>query len=442
MQAAKPHGSGPVTASTKTGSPAPSAGGDGSNTGPGLPDAESHGTTPGTPTHYDLSTLDDALRRFSSETAEPSAAPLGRLDESRALRLAVSAPSQVPTRTMALSSDTRQQLGEDLPDGMAARKLTLIWIGSAAVVAVVLLLLSLQSSRSTGSPAQSVTTMGTASFETKPSGVEVAIDGTPRGTTPLKLSLPIGQHVVELGRGADKRTLNVAVTANAVASHYMELAGAGAGGAAEVGRLEVLSEPTGAQVSVDGIARGATPLTLASIPVGQHSISVSQGGSTVNRTVQVTAGSTASIVTALGGTAAAAGGWVAIRAPFEMKIFKDGSLLGTTLSDRTMVPAGAHAFDLVSDAMQFKTRVSVNVSPGRTETVTVKVPSGSLSINALPWAEVWIDGRSVGTTPLGNLSVPIGPHEVVWRHPQLGERKNEVVVTTDAPVRIGVDFAQ
>jgi PEGA domain len=70
----------------------------------------------------------------------------------------------------------------------------------------------------------------------------------------------------------------------------------------------------------------------------------------------------------------------------------------------------------------------------------VAAPNGSLSVNALPWAEVFIDGRSVGTTPLANLPVVIGSHEIVWRHPQLGERRRTIIVTAQEPVRVGQNF--
>jgi serine/threonine-protein kinase len=72
----------------------------------------------------------------------------------------------------------------------------------------------------------------------------------------------------------------------------------------------------------------------------------------------------------------------------------------------------------------------------------VTIPNGSLSISALPWAEVLVDRRPVGTTPLGNLSVPVGTHEIVWRHPQLGERTRTVTVPARTPVRVGVDFSR
>jgi hypothetical protein len=36
--------------------------------------------------------------------------------------------------------------------------------------------------------------------------------------------------------------------------------------------------------------------------------------------------------------------------------------------------------------------------------------------------------------------VPIGPHEIVFRHPELGELRNAVSVTTSAPASVSVDM--
>jgi len=58
----------------------------------------------------------------------------------------------------------------------------------------------------------------------------------------------------------------------------------------------------------------------------------------------------------------------------------------------------------------------------------------------LPWADVWIDGERVGETPIGNLSLPIGPHEIVFRHPDLGEQKYAATVSLKGPVRVSVDL--
>ena len=72
----------------------------------------------------------------------------------------------------------------------------------------------------------------------------------------------------------------------------------------------------------------------------------------------------------------------------------------------------------------------------------MELPQGVVNINASPWAEVLIDGRRVGETPIGNLPMSIGPHEVVFRHPQLGEKRQAVSVTLKAPVRLSIDMKQ
>jgi hypothetical protein len=67
-------------------------------------------------------------------------------------------------------------------------------------------------------------------------------------------------------------------------------------------------------------------------------------------------------------------------------------------------------------------------------------PRGTMAINAIPWAEVLVDGNRVGETPIGSITVPLGTHEVLFRHPELGERRMSVTVTAREPLKIGVDL--
>jgi eukaryotic-like serine/threonine-protein kinase len=73
-------------------------------------------------------------------------------------------------------------------------------------------------------------------------------------------------------------------------------------------------------------------------------------------------------------------------------------------------------------------------------TFSVPLPTGTVHVNAVPWAEVWIDGKRVGETPIGNLSIAIGPHELVFRHPELGEKTVLTVVKPGAPTMIATDL--
>jgi len=85
---------------------------------------------------------------------------------------------------------------------------------------------------------------------------------------------------------------------------------------------------------------------------------------------------------------------------------------------------------------------TVQVTAGQGGTVSLEGATGTLSVNAQPWGEVFIDGRRIGETPIGNLSLPIGSHEVIVRHPQLGERRRTVAVGVRTPARVGFDLRQ
>jgi serine/threonine-protein kinase len=70
--------------------------------------------------------------------------------------------------------------------------------------------------------------------------------------------------------------------------------------------------------------------------------------------------------------------------------------------------------------------------------------SRCLSVNALPFAEVYVDDRPAGYTPRACLRVPIGEHRVFFQMD--GQRSPERVVrvtsqnTPDAPMRLSFDF--
>ena len=82
----------------------------------------------------------------------------------------------------------------------------------------------------------------------------------------------------------------------------------------------------------------------------------------------------------------------------------------------------------------------MDVAAGQVHSVRPDWPKGTLAVNALPWAEVSIDGERVGETPIGSVSVPIGTHDIVFRHPDLGERRTTATVTTGAATRVSMDM--
>ena len=279
-------------------------------------------------------------------------------------------------------------------------------------------------------------------IETDPSGLDVTIDGVSRGRTPLSLTLPPRTYEAVVGNGDGKRIVKATLAAGATVVQRLEITPAPAPSAARAAILRVETEPSGRAIQVDGIARGVSPLTLHDVPPGEHEVIAVNGRQPVARRISVRGGETTSLLLSAPAVTegAVAAGWISVAAPIPLQIREAGQLLGSTESERVMVPAGAHTIDVVNDELGFSVRRTVNVAAGKLAAVRIDVPSGSLSLNAQPWAEVWVDGTRVGETPIGNLSRPIGRHEVVFRHPDLGERREIVTVTERQPARLGVDL--
>ncbi len=281
--------------------------------------------------------------------------------------------------------------------------------------------------------------MGTLVVQTNPGGATVEIDGQPRGVTPLTLNLPPGRHTLKLANEGNVRSMPITIEAGSQVSQLIELPRA----ASLLGELQVRTEPAGAQVTVDGHAYGKAPLTVEGLAPGTHSVVLENELGSMTQEVRIEAGTTASLVVPMGAPKnAPLSGWIAVAAPAQLQIFEDGRLLGTSQSDRIMVAVGRHDLTMVNESIGFSESTVVNVTPGRVSTIKPRWPSGAMSFNAIPWAEVWVDGRQVGETPLANISVPIGSHEVLFRHPELGEKHVRALVTATAPAKVSVDLRQ
>jgi hypothetical protein len=132
-------------------------------------------------------------------------------------------------------------------------------------------------------------------------------------------------------------------------------------------------------------------------------------------------------------------GGVRLSSPIELQVFEGGTLVGSTAGP-IAVSDGRHVFDLVNETLGFRSRTTVQVRAGQMVSVPVTLPNGRININAAPWAEVSINGTPAGQTPLANVAIPIGTHEIVFRHPQLGEQRHTVVVKADDVTRVSASF--
>jgi len=139
------------------------------------------------------------------------------------------------------------------------------------------------------------------------------------------------------------------------------------------------------------------------------------------------------------GAFAAQFGRVNIVAPIDLDVFRDNAVIGSTAAPVSL-PAGRHTLVLGNRSLGYRITQVVTVTNGQLTPLRITIPNVLISVNAQPWADVTVDGVARGQTPLANLSLPIGSHEFVFRHPELGERRQTVIVRADTPTRVTQDF--
>ena len=133
-------------------------------------------------------------------------------------------------------------------------------------------------------------------------------------------------------------------------------------------------------------------------------------------------------------------GGIRLFSPIEVEVFEGNRRLGSSATGIVSASAGRHELELLNSLLGYRTRQTVDVRAGQVVSLQVTPPNGRMSINAVPWAEVWIGGRSVGETPLGNVSVPLGEHEIIFRHPKLGDQRQTAIVRLDAVTRVSANL--
>jgi hypothetical protein len=209
--------------------------------------------------------------------------------------------------------------------------------------------------------------------------------------------------------------------------------------------IVVDSPQAGDTVIVDGREVGVTPLTLA-LPAGVQSIRLRTRASTDESPqpqaipAVATAGDTATAAVLAQAAARERRGGLRLSSPIELQVLEGERVLGTSTDGPVVTTAGRHELDFVNSALGYRSRRVVEIKAGQIVPMSITPPDGRVSVNAVPWAQVWINGKPVGDTPLANLPLPVGEHEIAFRHPQLGEQIQKVIVKPAALTRVSVTF--
>ncbi len=203
----------------------------------------------------------------------------------------------------------------------------------------------------------------------------------------------------------------------------------------------------GDTVIVDGREIGVTPLTVALTP-GMRSIrvrtrpSVDQAVAVAEAPPVVRATDTAATAALTLAASRERRGGLRVSSPIELQVLEGERVLGSSADGPVVATAGRHELDFVNSAFGYRSHQVVDIKSGQIVPMKIVPPDGRVSVNAVPWAQVSINGKPVGDTPLGNLPLPVGEHEITFRHPQLGEQTQKVIVKSGVLTRVSASMAR
>jgi len=315
-------------------------------------------------------------------------------------------------------------------------------------------------------------------------GVQVYVDGSQRcDASPCQVTdLPRGVHFVKVAAAGYTTTAPKAVKINAgeESAENVELARGSEGSG-----LKVIAEGAGLKLSVDGKDYGPLPQELKDLSPGEHIVKIDGGERYESMEKRVTV--EADKLMTLEPKLKVKKGLATIKAGTNA----DGAkVLLVSGSERRPVPSLPLRVDITSDKpysivatkkgfSDFKQNIEfedgqaertfvvelggsssapeampepdskpetpstshhTSSTPTPTPAATpkptpaaVEKPSagsgkGLLNINSIPVSNVILDGKPLGATPKANISVSVGPHTVIFVHPEHGRKAKSVVI--------------
>jgi hypothetical protein len=259
---------------------------------------------------------------------------------------------------------------------------------------------------------------GTLVVQTAQDGVEVLIDGTSIGKTPIREELAPGRHKLTLRQGSQMREMPVEISLGVVTTQALDWPAADA---TARGNLQVTSTPAGAEVFLNGASRGKAPVLLEGLPAGKQVLTLRGDAGTVQVVATVIAGESTPVDVPI------FAGWILVDAPVELSLVLNGEKIGSSMDGQILMPPGTHRVRAMSEALGINQTFTVTVEPGEVKRVAVRVPTVPLQLQDEPGTEVFVDGDRVGALP-GTLRIPLGTHDVLIRRPDGSERRQTVTV--------------
>ncbi|MBP7276348.1 MAG: PEGA domain-containing protein [Kiritimatiellae bacterium] len=280
---------------------------------------------------------------------------------------------------------------------------------------------------------------GLALVRSTPPGAEVTVNGAFRGRTPFFITdLAHGEHrFVFQAEGYLSRELDVMV--EDPAPQLVETALT-----QNAGRLVIRSEPSGAQVRVNGADRGLTPLELDGVPAGDPEVEILMPGYVSARErVPLEVQETREISLRLQPLPTQLN---LVSIPAGARIYVDNEFRGETPLELRDLPAGSRRVRAELRGFEPLARtVDLTANQPRTEEFRLTKNSGKLVVvTEPPDAKVFLNGEELGVTrpsdnaqlslPLELDLIPPGSHILQLSRPGYRHRPSQITMQSNAIV--------
>jgi hypothetical protein len=285
---------------------------------------------------------------------------------------------------------------------------------------------------------------GTIALFTVPSGASVIVDGIPQpNTTPTALrDVEVGRSytvVLEL-EGYQRVEEAIVLSDEGPAQRQFELTPA-------TGTLTVRTVPVGASVSIDGVGRGLAPVTVSDLDMGRalEVVATHEGYEPETRQVTFSDGGPSEQLVALSLQRSAVPDEVPVEVEADVAPEPEPTLRTRTVTRRADPAPEPEPVARTTVRPSERTSTAPSAPRERPSATRPSEPAaegfGTLSVQAVPYGQVWVDGRMISPeTPLINHRLGAGTHRVKVYYVSLRQFSDERTVRIEPDGRRTVTF--
>ncbi|MFT5124919.1 MAG: hypothetical protein ACI97B_003558 [Verrucomicrobiales bacterium] len=230
---------------------------------------------------------------------------------------------------------------------------------------------------------------------TTPEGARILCNGESYGVSPVEITgLLGGRHLIVVekeGYIRNRKTVSIKHGQREGVEFMLE---------PELGMVLLHSDPQGADVEIDGAARGVTPLLVTDLPMGEHRVSMQFAGFSQREIIiQVEDRRPQRFVVSL----ASDSGKVTFNStPPGASVFLDGRNVGNTPVTQDRIAKGTHEVELRMDGFaDYKESLTIQSGTVETMSAVLDPKPGSMRIVTIPdGARVYVDNEFRGEAPM------------------------------------------